>query len=69
MLNEQAPWSITRLTGKNDWGFVDIGKVNSLSNYDSAYLELAMRQRLSIATLDGKLLKATRRVDIPILAV
>ena len=46
-----------------------LGRANSLSSYDSAYLELAMRQGLPIATLDGKLLEAAMRVDIPIFAV
>ena len=46
-----------------------LGRTNSLSSYDAAYLELAMRQGLPIATLDRKLLEAARRVDIPILAI
>jgi predicted nucleic acid-binding protein len=46
-----------------------IGRANSLSSYDAAYLELAMRQGLPIATLDNKLLEAARRVDIPILDI
>ena len=46
-----------------------LGRANSLTSYDSAYLELAMRQGLPIATLDGKLLEAARHVDIPILDV
>ena len=44
-----------------------LGRDNSLSSYDAAYLELAMRQGLSIATLDSKLLKAAERVRVPIL--
>jgi predicted nucleic acid-binding protein len=46
-----------------------IGRANSLSSYDAAYLELAMRQGLPIATLDNKLLEAARRVDIPMLDI
>jgi predicted nucleic acid-binding protein len=46
-----------------------LGRDNSLSSYDAAYLELAMRQGLSIATLDSKLLKAAKRVRVPILAI
>jgi len=44
-----------------------IGRNYSLSAYDAAYLELAMRQGLPIATLDNKLIEAARRVDVPIL--
>lgn len=43
-----------------------LGRDNLLSSYDAAYLELAMRQGLSIATLDSKLLKAAKRVRVPI---
>ncbi len=46
-----------------------LGRANSLSSYDAAYLELAMRQGLPIATLDSKLLEAAKYVDIPILDV
>lgn len=46
-----------------------LGRANSLSSYDAAYLELAMRHGLPIATLDSKLLEAARRVDIPILDI
>ena len=46
-----------------------LGRENSLSSYDAAYLELAMRQGFPIATLDRKLLEAAKRVDIPILDV
>ena len=46
-----------------------LGRANSLTSYDAAYLELAMRQGLPIATLDRKLLDAARRVDIPVLEV
>jgi predicted nucleic acid-binding protein len=46
-----------------------LGRANSLSSCAAAYLELAMRQGLPIATLDSKLLEASRRVDIPILDI
>ena len=46
-----------------------LGRANSLSSYDAAYLELAMRQGLPLATLDSFLLEAARRVDIPIFDV
>jgi predicted nucleic acid-binding protein len=44
-----------------------IGRAHDLSIYDTAYLELAMRQGLPIATLDQKLLEAARQIDIPVL--
>ena len=44
-----------------------LGRASSLSSYDAAYLDLAMRQGLPIATLDSKLLEAAKHVEIPIL--
>ena len=44
-----------------------LGRDNSLSSYDAAYLEVAMRQGLPIATLDSKLLKAAKRINVSIL--
>lgn len=35
-----------------------------LSAYDAAYLELAIRKQLPLATLDAHLRKAARRVDV-----
>ena len=46
-----------------------LGRENSLSSYDAAYLEVAMRQGLPIATLDSKLLEAAKRVNVPILDI
>lgn len=39
-----------------------------LSAYDAAYLELALRAGLPLATLDEKLLKAARKSDVAIFA-
>jgi predicted nucleic acid-binding protein len=44
-----------------------LGRTNSLSSYDAAYIELAMRQGLPLATLDRKLLDAARKVNVPLL--
>jgi predicted nucleic acid-binding protein len=46
-----------------------IGREHQLSSYDSAYIELAMRQGLPIATLDRKLLAAADKADIPIMEI
>ena len=45
-----------------------LARVNDLSSYDASYLDLAMRKGIPIATLDNKLIKAARRIDVPILA-
>ena len=44
-----------------------LGRENALSSYDAAYLELAIRQGLPIASLDSKLLEASKRVNVPVL--
>ena len=46
-----------------------LGRQNSLSSYDAAYLDLAARQGLSIATLDSQLLDAAKRINVPILDI
>ena len=46
-----------------------IGRIHNLSSYDTAYLELAMRQGLPIATLDKRLLQSARQINLPILEV
>ena len=44
-----------------------IGRAHDLSSYDAAYLELAMRHGLPLATLDHRLRAAAARVDVPLL--
>ncbi len=40
----------------------------SLTTYDAAYLELAMRRRAALATLDAALRKAASTAGVPLLA-
>jgi len=40
---------------------------HALSAYDAAYLELAERRGLRLATLDGELSRAARRAGVPLL--
>ncbi len=42
---------------------------HNLSAYDTAYLELAIRRGLPLATLDGKLRTATQTVGVALLEV
>jgi len=44
-----------------------LGRANNLSSYDTAYLDLAMRNDCPIATLDKKLIEAAKTVDVTIL--
>jgi predicted nucleic acid-binding protein len=43
---------------------IDLARLHNLSAYDAAYLELAMRRGLSLATLDQKLKDAARAVGV-----
>ena len=39
-----------------------------LTVYDACYLELALRRRLPLATLDQTLRAAARKIDVPVIA-
>lgn len=45
-----------------------LARTNNLSSYDAAYLNLAMRKGLPIATLDARLTEAARAANVPIFA-
>jgi predicted nucleic acid-binding protein len=45
-----------------------LARTQNLSSYDAAYLELAMREGLSIATQDKRLIDAARRLGVPVLS-
>ncbi len=46
-----------------------LARAHNLSAYDAAYLELASRHGLPLASLDGKLKAAATAVGIPVYAV
>lgn len=48
---------------------LDLARAQGLSVYDAAYLELAMRRGLPLATLDGKLKAAALVVGVAIYSV
>jgi predicted nucleic acid-binding protein len=48
---------------------LSLARDHSLSAYDAAYLELAMRRGLPLATLDDKLKAAARAVGVPLYTV
>ncbi len=45
---------------------LDLARAQGLSAYDAAYLELAMREGLPLATQDGRLRAAAGRVGVPL---
>ena len=64
---ENLPITVDTLTANQVFGHtISLAKAYRLSGYDAAYLELALREGLPLATLDKGLLKAARRSDIKI---
>ena len=64
---ENLPITVDTLTANQVFGHtMSLAKAYRLSSYDAAYLELALRESLPLATLDKDLLKAARRSDIEI---
>jgi predicted nucleic acid-binding protein len=47
---------------------LQLARTHALSAYDAAYLELAMREGLVLATLDGRLKDAAKAVGIKVFA-
>ena len=45
---------------------LDLAREQELSSYDASYLELAIREGLPLATLDGRLKDAAARVGVPL---
>ena len=44
---------------------LSLARAHGLSSYDAAYLELALRRGLALATLDKKLKAAASAVGVP----
>lgn len=45
---------------------LQLSRTHNLSSYDGAYLELAIREGLPLATLDKNLLKAARKSEVAV---
>lgn len=64
---ESLPIAVDPLTANQVFGHtVSLARTCRLSIYDAAYLELAFRESLPLATLDKDLLKAARKAGIPL---
>lgn len=64
---ENLPIQVDALTANH--GFtrtMSLARAYKLSSYDAAYLELAIRKDLPLATLDKNLLKAAKKADITV---
>ena len=64
---ENLPIQVDSLTAHQAFNrILSLSRAYKLSSYDAAYLELAIREGLPLATLDKNLLKAAKKADIPI---
>jgi predicted nucleic acid-binding protein len=48
---------------------LSVARQQNLTEYDAAYLELALRTGLPLATLDGKIKQAARLVDVGLVKI
>src|SRR3954451_14317850 len=64
------PITVDDETTARAWGdTLGLARAHNLSAYDAAYLELAMRRGLPLATLDAKLKSVALAVGVPLFAV
>jgi predicted nucleic acid-binding protein len=58
---------IDRGTNRAAWAAtLELADRFGLTSYDAAYLEIALRRRLPLATLDGDLVRAARTENVPL---
>lgn len=63
----ELPVEIDDETGRHAWSStLALARAEQLTLYDATYLELAMRRGAVLATLDGDLAEAARRVGVPL---
>jgi len=59
------PITVDQDTTTNAWTeIVNLGRAQSLTAYDAAYVELALRRQLPLATLDDRLKAAAKAVGL-----
>lgn len=59
------PIQFDRAAGSD--GVMDLARRHRLTAYDAAYLELAQRERVPLATLDGALMRAASAESVALL--
>lgn len=64
---ENLPIQVDPLTAHQSFSrILALGRAYNLSSYDAAYLELAIREGLPLATLDKNLAKAAKKSEVEI---
>lgn len=65
---ENLPIQVDSLTSHGAFSrTMSLARAYKLSSYDAAYLELALREGIEIATLDKDLIKAAKKAEVKIL--
>jgi len=63
------PIAIDTQTSSRAWAdTIALARAHRLTAYDAAYLELALRESLPLASLDGDLINAANTVGLPLFA-
>jgi predicted nucleic acid-binding protein len=66
-LLQTLPIAVDDVSAARAWdGVLSLAREQRLSAYDAAYLELAMREGLPIATMDGALRKAAKHCGVAV---
>jgi len=66
----QLPIVVDQVSPQDNMGeILALGRATNLSSYDAYYLALAMRQGVTIATLDQKLIAAAHQMKVPLLEI
>ena len=67
-LRQLARFPVSADTATDAAAVMTIAREHRLTIYDAAYLELALRKRLPLATLDGDLARAARTESVDLIA-
>jgi len=64
---ENLPIHVDPLTAHQAFSrTLSLSRAYKISSYDASYLELAMREGLSLSILDKKLIKVAKKADVEI---
>jgi predicted nucleic acid-binding protein len=67
-LVQLAELSVATDTSPNEATVLSLARRRALTFYDAAYLELAQRRQIPLATLDGALARAARAEGVSLIA-
>jgi len=68
-LRELSSLPIVTDRAPNEAELIALARQHRLTVYDAAYLELALREHVSLATLDSALMRAARELAVPLVGI